>query len=327
MPKGKTQPQRQVPIRKIQSLLEQRIVHPLKDRARATSWLNSLQKSPAGRLLAISIALDLVSDAVDDSIYRDVLRSLPAPAGNPCQEFAAALHKHPEYEGKLLGVSRIRPRPLEEGDHFVRVLEIGTFVKFYDAPRSGRGLRLDEVTEVRQLYFEDGSYSDLGDIREVWSGKNGRVWVLPLRDLNAAREAAAREQPGTPVLDALGIPLRQGFGPDYLPDLVAIHYPPDWKTENPPRQPTAIDADWQSEEIYYISYGAEDGWGRTHSCSGSASSCRERVHGPFAPLNHGFRGEHIGPAKPLASGDLEHVVQEAYRRFERFSSLKRSGHA
>ena len=76
----------------------------------------------------------------------------------------------------------------------------------------------------------------------------------------------------------------------------------------------------------YVSYGKEDGWGRTQSCTGrdiSTITCtlRERVHGKFKGLTTDPRGRSDWHLHKTGL-QTEHVLSAAV---ERFNDLEQDG--
>lgn len=300
----------------VRSILERRVISNLADPGSGDMWLSSLMTTLGGQLLAICMAIDLCVGAVPAAVYIEILNSLPPHRNMPCQEFAEALTKKLEYASSLIGSASAGTK-LDQEDHYVRVMEIGEFAFYYDKQRSGRGLRPEEVSEVEEEYFAEPAEETLAHVG-VWTGKNGRVWVVAAQDLQAVRPLLQEQFPGTPVMDAIGLNYRVGFGINGTPRLVAVHYPESASFDPPPRQPTAIDADWAAEHVFYVSYGSVDHWGRTHSCSGVRPECRERIHHTIYDLTEQWRCEKIGDAEPVELIDLSHVLLAACERFTKF---------
>jgi hypothetical protein len=298
---------------------------------RVAQWLDDIEPTDTGKLLALCLSMDLHTGLVSVANCTEILERLPATrSGKASRDLVEARRsyerEHPPQMRCLNADACWDDDAYKHG--FVRVMEIERFARFYDSPRSGRGLSSEEIAEVREEYFGPGSEEDFADITAVWTGRNDRSWILPLPQYREMVEQALESEgdsEGTGLadmfLDSLGLSMPDGRGrANGGPDLVAVIYAPGCRTLEC-RQPTALDATWEEEEVFFVSYGRLDGWGRTHSLYGQREGRRERIHGPFAPLTSAFRGEYIGEAtKPTLS--MEHVLKEVARRYQEFVLAK-----
>jgi hypothetical protein len=162
------------------------------------------------------------------------------------------------------------------------------------------------------MYFSPGDGIDLSSVRKWWRGRLPNVWVMSFEDLNRLLEGKDAEERGELVIDALGLPIRNGVGESNRPELVAVKYPEHFSIGCV--QPTTLDAWWIDSGGYYLSYGNEDAWGRTHSLTGNRPSQRERVHSHFKNLTPGYSTYYIGVVR-LPVERREKLLEEAYRRF------------
>ena len=313
------------------AFLVEHVIARMKNPARGGAWLSDLAASHRGQLLMLNVAFDAQVKALSLETCAAVLDFLPAPLGDGCNEFAVA---RTAFEREFLGQLSVpesngNPDLQPEDEGYVRVLEIGNFTYYYVRPGTGRGLSAEEIGEVRRQYFGESASASFEDITQVWKGKNGRVWVLREDDFQKLMRQpvlvltveAGDSFQGENIRNALGLPMLSGYGPHGGPELVAVHYPPRCIGLQP-RQPTSLDADWESAHVFYVSYGLVDGWGMTHSLSVDLQGCRERVHGPFQPLTAEFFGQYIGEARPLSISETDHmqVVGVAAQRYDRFLS-------
>ncbi len=291
-------------------------------------WLTALSQNNTGRLLLVCLAIDLKAEAMSPDQFNDVLNALPQDSIDICQAIARKLlvDAHSTSPRWICG-SRLPSGILDTKERFIRVLELGDFIRFYVRPSLAKGMRPEQVEEVLRQFFDDDDGMTLGDISAWWTGGHGRVWVLPLSEFLQLRDRANPREPGSVYLDALGLPFPpgEGVGLGGSPHVVAVEYP-DYGTLSAekncePKQPTALDATWDSPSPMYVSHGKEDGWGRTHSCTGQKylesryGTARERVHGKFEGLTWHFRALNVGPASPQFGLQTEKVLSAAINRF------------
>jgi hypothetical protein len=78
---------------------------------------------------------------------------------------------------------------------------------------------------------------------------------MSFEDLNRLLEGKDAEERGELVIDALGLPIRNGVGESNRPELVAVKYPEHFSIGCV--QPTTLDAWWIDSGGYYLSYGNE----------------------------------------------------------------------
>lgn len=121
---------------------------------------------------------------------------------------------------------------------------------------------------------------------ENWAGWKGIVWVLPYNELlDFLRSALPDAAIANLLIDILGI-----NPPELTPSdvfeydkLYYIRYPSDFSETC--HQPTTLCGYWKEPHGLYLSYGREDGYGRTYANSDKESIVRERVH-TWGSWNH-----------------------------------------
>jgi hypothetical protein len=164
-----------------------------------------------------------------------------------------------------------------------------------------------DIEDVRESLIEG---REIGHVRR-WTGGRNRIWVLPSDELNDLIAGLSPDSAGEPVVDALGLNMPRGGGPQEELAMLAIQYPEEHGVAC--AQPAAIDANWSAAN-YYLSYPLEDGWGRTQSRSGANMRVRERIHQDFTcGLDNRYRVEYIGLA-PQRKENRPKLVEEALKR-------------
>jgi hypothetical protein len=284
-----------VPWERVEKVFASEVLALMKSPDSGTTWLQGLRSDPEGIRLAVCITIDLLSGALDGSLVADILNHVDPDCESSVQEFGRALDDHPRFP-ELILASQCAVPELDEGDQYVRVMYLRDFATYY-------------VWATDPQYFADKV--DLQDLKRQyfsrpvefrtdrwWSGARRIVWVTARSELDALARTPdggelTAEQQATAVADGLGL------GPPVTSEgeLVAICYPAGFDRFLAFRQPTSLDAGWQRQS-FYLSYLRDDGWGRTHSCSGERDPARERVHSQFKGLGSGFVTRSIGRVRP-----------------------------
>lgn len=287
-------------------------------------WLQDLEQTADGRVLGASIAIDLLSGALELNELAAVFDDLDNNT-TPVRAFARVLDQEP-HNSRLICCSPFPEPPDDATPHlYVRILEMDSFLSYYAQPTYYYSSAPDDRAEVYELFlkdhdkFRDGQvvkFNDLADIDRTWSGDRGRVWVLALSDFEKIR-AEHLSNLATVLNDALGLGYRAGGGPSGNPDFVAVYYPEFFVEKC--KQPTSADAQWRRPS-FYISNGKGDGWGRTHSCSGMYDPVPERVHGEIVHFSgEGFSVWRIGEAMaPIVNRDA--LLEAAFNRYKNIRS-------
>lgn len=268
-------------------------------------WLNKLKITPTGQRLAICLAIDLLSKSLTGALVVAVLDKIPKYFNDPIAAFTTAC----DAVGTTKFASRYSGHP-QTDEPYVRILELGDFILFYLYDR-GYTLEEEDVERVRAAYLDKPEGTPLGDIRKPWSGSRGTIWVTSKKEVTDLQGNSGGKFPEV-LADVLGLSLPSSVGPYNTLDLVAVEYPlgrPEcW-------QPTCFDVGWTNGGGLYVSYGYEDRWGRTHSCSGNPPRMRERIHKTLEPLTDEFRLRRVGPApKPAINADA--LLAAAYARLK-----------
>jgi hypothetical protein len=232
--------------------------------------------------------------------------------GGPVLRFARALEECESADRQRWWGSRlVSSEHLQERLVYVRVLELGQFIKHYLRSRAFT-LADDDVRTVRQLYLADSSGTSLRGMTEWWSGGRGRVWVLPLEDYEGIVNNQEGIPPATALIDALGLPCTFGLSPDGFPEMIVVEYPSCTDGIRITR-PTSLDANWKTEPFVFLAGGPDETWGKTCSRSGRQWSCRERVHDEFRMKMDDFKVKPVGVAS-LTPQNSEHVLSQAVSR-------------
>lgn len=289
--------------------------------------LRALPASSKGKLLATCMAIDIVAEALSPPQIAKIFDKLADGPNDICDRIADDLTKA-EFDA-LNCASRLECPPLAEGDAYVTVMEISSFMRKFVKPNTGEELSPDEIQRACRMFFEGDC--DLSSLAKCELGKSNRLWVFPKSQFEQLRERMSRDAgKGAQILiDALGMSYRRGFGVGNLLHLVAIIHPAG--RECGAKQPTAFDAHWRETHVQFISFGKEDGWGRTYSCTGSRyfesddeGMPRERVHRDQSGLL-GFTGKSLGYAGPLGNITQEMVLNAALKRFARAGRMQDKG--
>lgn len=279
------------------------------------SWLRKLEKNPQGRILAASMAIDLVSGALEADDLASVFKDMD-PAEEPASvAFAKALDEEP-YSSRFVCCSRFPEPPDDATPHlYVRILEMDSFITYYLAPTYGYSQAQDDRVEIYNSFLKEGfDFTKLDDLDVEWTGERGRVWVLPRANFESIIKNHAADA-ATVLNDALGLGYSKGGGPSGKPEFVAVFYPEKFPEKC--RQPTFADAQWRRRG-FYLSNGKDDAWGRTHSCSGLREPVPERVHRGVPKFSgEGFSVNRIGFATPPLM-DFEKLLEAAYERYMRY---------
>jgi hypothetical protein len=298
---------------RVKDVLLKRVIGKMQNPADGEEWLRALDDSDAGRHLAVCITIDVMSDALDmESLVKvlDTIDFSDTSLQDPCGAFGKALISLARKD-KLLCASLFGTDTLDDDDSYLRVLSLVAFIEFYAAP-TWQGLTIDEAGQrkFRNMFLTQGlPQPPLGMINVTWGGPNGIIWVMSYKDYEKLTDGMPKNKISPTINDALGINHQvQNF-------LLGVRYPKGFDSTDC-YQPTSLDASWIKPGSFYISYPKHDNWGRTHSCTGSCSPARERVHMEFeGGLTNGFQLIEIGEVTELQA-DRDRLLSDAFRRVQ-----------
>jgi hypothetical protein len=270
------------------------IVASMNNNAEGVQWLDRLERLECGdaHRLGYCIAIDIACGALTIDEYAEILDGVNISETCSRRAFATT----PVAESRALKCSSRLAVSTDTSQRYVRVLTLGNFRAFY---RKDRTDSPDDLAAIHAEHFSGPGPRDLAGIKELWSGEEGVVCILPNEDYDALRSGKTGDEIATLLNDALGLYKEETrlteeereAGLHDRNEFVGVLYPPGFVGA---RQPTTLDATWRSFGSYYVSTGADDGWGRTVSCSGNASPIRERVHKEFKKSMADFEGFAIG---------------------------------
>ena len=291
------------------------VVATMRNDAEGTEWLGRLEQIECGdaHRLGYCIAIDIASGALTIAQYAEILDGVNI--AETCSRRAFAIT--PIVTSKTLKCVSSLVVPPDKTQRYIRVLTLGNFIDYY---RKDRTHNPDDVVAVYDEHFADYGPKDLAGVREIWSGEDGIVWVMPKEDYDALSVGRTRDELATLLNDALGLrkapttltedERKAGLHDDR--EFVGVLYPAGFDGA---RQPTTLDATWRDFGSYYVSAGGADGWGRTVSCSGKESPVRERVHKEFKKSMADFEGFGIGHVTAQTL-DRTALLEIADRRLE-----------
>jgi hypothetical protein len=285
--------------------------------SRLTRLLDRLGESKYGHHLAACILIDINTGLVSKKVFARVFDLFDLAAVDPIKEFGLAIERMEAIDRDSAWPKRTHKLDHHEPRSYARVMEIGTFVRHCLAPGKFNLMNEASLKGIRLTYFGGGKEGrPLARLTRMFTGTRGRVWVLPLEDLKTIRDQHG-DDTATAARDALGLPIRNGVGPEGRAEFVAVIYPESATLES--AQPSTLDATWTSTPCYFLAAKGSTGWGRTHNCAGSGLTCRERVHGPLEGLDRAYRGVGLGVAKDLDIGLWSRILLEAERRLKAVS--------
>lgn len=270
------------------------IVAKMNNDAEGAQWLDRLEQLDCGdaHRLGYCIAIDVTSGALTIEEYAEILDGVNISETCSRRAFATT----PIAESKTFKCSSRLAVSTDKAQRCIRVLTLGNFRAFY---RTNRTDSPDDLAAIHAEHFSGPGPRDLAGIKELWSGDEGVVWILPKEDYDALRAGKSGDELATLLNDALGLykdkttltEEQREAGLHDTREFVGVLYPSGFDGA---RQPTTLDATWNTFGSYYVSAGVDDGWGRTASCSGNASPIRERVHKTFDGSLADFEGFAIG---------------------------------
>jgi hypothetical protein len=317
----------------VKTFLLDEVIELMDEKNLGAAWLDALGRDDDGKILAICIAVDVSSGAIKARHFADILNEIVSPprkgllksiigslrnlvspkaiAFDPREGFGKYVNTPARQEDLICSCSFL-PSPLEPDEVYLRVLEIGDFIEYYVGPTFHLTRDPSDVERARRMFFDSEDGVDLAFVKRWWTGRHPNVWVMSNNDFKRIVNGLAKEDKASVINDALGLNLKKGSGIDGRPELVAVKYPKDFDLWC--GQPTTLDATWITSGGYYLSFGNEDSWGRTQSCSGNHKPTRERVHSKFKNLTPGFRTHYIGLSdEPAEQRSI--LIDEGYNRF------------
>jgi hypothetical protein len=290
--------------------LKREVVARMAEPALGEAWIRALAANLDGRLLGVSLAIDIRSGSLEGRTFAGVLDRLDASQQEARSGFAVALGRTPR-RNDLLCQSAYRASSKDFKCRYLRVLSLEDFIVYYAGPTFGYTLDSDDVRQVREAFFLK-SKRTLEDIDRWWAGSLPVVWVTSQPHLARFMKSYPRALRATTLNDALGLGRPKGT------ELVMIHYPSGFDASVACAQPTTLDSAWTSPGSYYLSAQSRDAWGRTASCSGRAPAMRERVHSHFKNLTDAYYGTYVGVVTKVTT-KRSHLLHEAYARFSQGS--------
>jgi hypothetical protein len=292
---------------KVLQILKDYLLPFVQNPAAVGRWFDSLESSPDGRRLAISLAIDLVVGAYRKDaqvMLGQILDRVDHAAAEGSIEFGRQLHEHPHRQD-LYCASTIPTTDVGTG--YASVI---TLVKFIACAGFAFGFAdtSEDKALLRKRYGGGSQARPLRGYETWWTAENQIVWITCARRFFEKWRACDNEKRASEVKDALGLPtppyVKNGIPLEY----VAVCYPAGF--DRPAHQPTALDAWWLDSGQWYLSYAKLDGWGRSQSISGTHESQVERVHRahPFEQVGSDYSLWYLGMAS-LGVEDPERVAR------------------
>lgn len=295
---------------KVQTVLLDYVVSLMRNEVRGKVWVSKLERCEEGSRLGVCIAIDVLSGALEPQVFADILERVDENKANARHAFAEVVGDPPD--PRLICASRFNIPALGGADVYVRLLELGAFIDFYVGPVYHKSsLDPEDVNDVRTDFFTGDATEHWPDITVEWSGRFPRVFVTALDELESLLAGVPDGERGAVANDAFGFGLEEGVGEDNKPEFVAVRYTDSAGAEF--YQPTTFDVSWVDAGGYYLSFGDEDKWGRTQSCSGLGGQVRERIHRGFTDSLSRYKGLYIGVAS-VPAADRNELLEEGYRR-------------
>lgn len=282
-------------------------------------WINHLKSDRQGERLVTCLCIDLKCGALDRKLVRQLILTIDfvALSDQPAFAFHRALKTlRAASPSSALGDGYCRSEldcPVSEGQRYVNVMRIQTFIYRYAGPTRGFTSSPRAIEAVEGEFFSQSERS-LGDITKT--NPDGNIWLCPHPVFESLRRS-----PDT-LRDALGLALPAAGG-----TLVAVLYPPDCVKA---RQPTALDATWDRPGRYLSRGKSSDkmmGWGATHPWSragavsgsgGEQYGVPERVHQPLTHLDASFTCTRVGEVKDVPE-DERFLTEQMRLRFQQFT--------
>lgn len=275
-------------------------------------WLTKLESFEDGERLGLCMAIDIVSGAVEAKTFAKIVKHIEGK-GDIREAFGKIVNTPPTCDDYIC--SSILPHvPLADYDTYVRVVELGDFIKFYI--NRGYTRAPSHVKRIRRMYFQPRDDKELSRVRRWVRGRLPNVWVTSFEDLQELLRGKDETQRGRVVYESLGLGFTTGVGADNNPELVAIKYPGGFDKVLACTQPTTLDAWWVNSGWNFLAYRRNDSWGRTYSLTSEGKRQRERVHSLFKNLTAGYRTYYIGVAR-YVEANRDDLLRDGYSRFEK----------
>jgi hypothetical protein len=256
-------------------------------------WLRFLPSSVDGELLGLCLAIDIAAKALKPGTIMEIVKLLDVSAIDHRHAFHIALAQHRDHRNLICASLLGSPR-LMRHDHYVRVVSLESFLTHFVGPTLPIYLPLSPSSKVRaRRRYLGPKGGSLAGIDRWWSGTRGVTWVLSAKTLDDLIRGNSGMESASIVNDAAGLchPLKT--------ELMIVRYPREFDTVVGVKQPTALDCDWTHPGTFFISFGKQDGWGRTQSCSGSRPGVPERVHGELKNPTSDYKTETLGLVERL----------------------------
>jgi hypothetical protein len=282
------------------------------------NWITRLESSDHGKRLGACIAIDYSSGAVDTEKLLFLLNYMaknvaPAPIGTLTDgtiEFLTAVDLNPRPDD-FVCCSTLPLSPMAVTDRYERILSIQDFVTYYGM-RYGLVPGAASDLECLEVFFNEDSGFGLADI-DYWGGARGRIWVTSSEALRKFMSECTDDEVCRRVNDALGLGKSDSTGRS--PTMVSVMYPAGFELLRG-AQPTVFDGGLICYQNFFISFRKDNGWGRTHSCSGKELEHLERVHAPFGPLSADFEMRRVGNSSDPVTKDPSKLLKASLKRFE-----------
>lgn len=282
-------------------------------------WLATLTEENDGHQLGICLYIDLFLDRIAPADVREIILRIDLKSSEPAKGFGTQLDAWELENRRSAFYNRLRSGESHEPWSYARVLELGSFIRYYVTPNTGATLDDVDRRRIRRLYFGKARGVPLAKVRRAWHGGRDRTWVVPGSEIDPLIDPllAAKRRDATNLVNRLGLAVSGGIA-DGKAYMVCVRYPDGQPLEA--AQPTALDADWTHGTTFFLSCGGCRGWGKSYSLTGDQEGCPELVHAPLPRLTRAYLGHDVGPCEPI-EGKPELVLKEAYARLREVARM------
>lgn len=287
----------------------QYLLEKLPPKPKIRAWIDALPSSPDGELLGLCLAIDIASTALQPTVIGDLLDLIDVSTTDQRLAFHIAYEKHHDQRNLICASLLSCPR-LKGDDHYIRIASVEAFITYFVNPSLPGYLPLSPSSRarIRRRYLGPAGGS-LEAIDRWWGGRKGVTWVISASKFEELMGSQPLVEPATLVNDAAGL------GHPLGAELMMIRYPKGFDAFLGVKQPTALDSDWEWPGNFFISFGRQDGWGRTHSCSGALPGIPERVHGEIKNPTAEYTTHALGAVAALEVNRSK-LLREGYRRVQ-----------